>query len=85
MNTCLNCKHARFEMTEHKPPRPNPHQPGRCTYHVILPIVPRAYHEDANELERRFNGRHSKSAIWSSSPYAGCPAWEAVEAEKVEE
>lgn len=77
-NSCLDCKYARWEMTKHDPPRINPRQPGRCTYHVGPLLVPKSV--DANALESLVNPFRGRPAIWADAPHVDCPTWERREA-----
>lgn len=82
MDSCKNCRYARWEMTKGERPRINPNQPGRCIYRVVLPLLPKALNnftdELPNRLERMVNPPQG-APIWSKDPCVNCPTWERKE------
>ena len=75
MTSCADCAHARWQMTKHANPRPNPKQSGRCTCpsEGRVVILPRALIAK-REVERMLSAP-PYSRIWFNEPFADCPTW----------
>lgn len=65
MNSCKNCKHAEWTLT--KAGRPNPKQPGRCTWEKTI-YVPFSISHTPMHLEGGY--------IWRSHPKEKCPVFQ---------
>lgn len=74
-NDCTNCRWARWEMTNHTPPRINPRYHGRCHYQTLIPLLPRASSLTSKTLNEKLNPTYGH-VIWVQDGYVDCPAWE---------
>lgn len=77
---CATCRYARWQMTNHNPPRVNSQKSGECTYKIdidhLIPATVPAHVLDwtaSRELENK------KTAIWYRSPLSDCPVWAPIE------
>jgi hypothetical protein len=73
MNSCLNCKHAKWARTKNG--RINPHQHGNCTWSKSLQ-VPMSYNSFAAQRKDGEPLVFKGGAIWRKGPYEKCPTFQ---------
>lgn len=72
MNTCINCRFAKWDRTESG--RLSPSGSGRCIWQMPQIKVPKAmYHHAPLKPSGGYIDRHDPAR------YADCPAWEAIQ------
>lgn len=74
---CGNCRHGKFSMTKHTPPRINSSVSGRCTWPEPEHVLPKCIADHPlNKV------RFSRQSIWPHDQ--SCPCWESKEATKLD-
>lgn len=79
--SCRTCRHARWEMTRHTPPRVNVARHGECACPMEsrLVVMPLAVMDRVEmEMVRKRRG----GGIWYDDPHCDCPTWETVGEQK---
>ncbi|MBF0391657.1 MAG: hypothetical protein HQL38_03145 [Alphaproteobacteria bacterium] len=71
---CCTCRHARWAMTRHTPPRINVATFGECacpkeSMLILMPLAVMSK-EEVEAMRRR-----PAAAIWYDDPYVDCPTW----------